>query len=345
MMQIRETKKSCRGFTLVEVIVVCVILALLAAVAVPSFAGYIDKKKADECRVNRKSLLLMYSAEQVKKPSVTIADVLQSTEGKAVRCPSGGTYTSEGDKLACSIPGHGEEIVTAENTPADKVPGREEPPSVITPTPTAELSPTGAPTVSASPTNTSAPTVTGSPTVSPTVTAVPTDTPAPKPTDTEIPEPSIKPDDDEEDELEDELEDMAGDWEDYVEWVVEYKKTHWRVEGVARGTIFEEEKGDKTKYGVYVGGGNLNTDAITNKQKPMESMRDILIVDISKIYRKDEFEANRRTFKTGDLYYDGKDFYVYSGTNANQNSPAPTVTGSYYWVKILEFDDAILDRK
>ena len=41
-------KKSKRGFTLVELIVVLVILAILAALLIPALTGYIDKAKKSQ---------------------------------------------------------------------------------------------------------------------------------------------------------------------------------------------------------------------------------------------------------------------------------------------------------
>ncbi len=46
-----------KGFTLVELIVVIVILAILAAILVPALLGYIDKSKASGCTINKNSLV------------------------------------------------------------------------------------------------------------------------------------------------------------------------------------------------------------------------------------------------------------------------------------------------
>lgn len=43
-----KTKESRRGFTLVELIVVIVMIAMLAAITVPSLVGYIDKAKGQQ---------------------------------------------------------------------------------------------------------------------------------------------------------------------------------------------------------------------------------------------------------------------------------------------------------
>lgn len=47
MKKFKELRKDQKGFTLIEVIVVLVIIAIMAALLIPSLAGYIDKAKSD----------------------------------------------------------------------------------------------------------------------------------------------------------------------------------------------------------------------------------------------------------------------------------------------------------
>ena len=46
-----------KGFTLVEIVVVMVVVGILAAITVPSLAKYIDDGKKRDCEINRKALL------------------------------------------------------------------------------------------------------------------------------------------------------------------------------------------------------------------------------------------------------------------------------------------------
>ena len=43
-----------KGFTLVEIVVVMVVVGILAAITVPSLAKYIDDGKKRDCEINRK---------------------------------------------------------------------------------------------------------------------------------------------------------------------------------------------------------------------------------------------------------------------------------------------------
>ena len=62
--KLKDLRKSKKGFTLVELIVVLVILAILAAILVPALLGYIDKARekqittdANACYTALQSLL------------------------------------------------------------------------------------------------------------------------------------------------------------------------------------------------------------------------------------------------------------------------------------------------
>ncbi|MEG0095654.1 MAG: prepilin-type N-terminal cleavage/methylation domain-containing protein [Erysipelotrichaceae bacterium] len=48
MKKLQKFKKDVKGFTLVEIIVVLLIIAILAAIAIPTMIGYVDEAKESE---------------------------------------------------------------------------------------------------------------------------------------------------------------------------------------------------------------------------------------------------------------------------------------------------------
>lgn len=58
MTQLTKNLKKKKGFTLVEVIIVLVILAILAAILIPSLVGYIDKANEKASIANCRSFVM-----------------------------------------------------------------------------------------------------------------------------------------------------------------------------------------------------------------------------------------------------------------------------------------------
>lgn len=93
-----------KGFTMVEIIVVMVVVGILAAITVPSLGKYIDNGKKRDCEINRKALLARLESDRALAPGVTMAEVL--AENTDISCPSGGVYSAPDDNtVECSVHG------------------------------------------------------------------------------------------------------------------------------------------------------------------------------------------------------------------------------------------------
>ena len=106
-------KKNKKGFTLVEIMIVVAIIALLAAIAVPSFMNARSKSMQSSCQNN---LRLIDGAMQqfARDYSNTLATAMTQLVGTNAYikdtpvCKGGGSYTlpaNLGAKTSCSVHG------------------------------------------------------------------------------------------------------------------------------------------------------------------------------------------------------------------------------------------------
>lgn len=112
MMRDLMNRRRQRGFTLVEIMIVVLIIGILLAVAVPSFMNARERSRAQACRSNLRQIqaakeqwAMANNAGQTAEP--TQAQLSPEFIQTWPTCPSGGNYTigNMGTNPTCSIGG------------------------------------------------------------------------------------------------------------------------------------------------------------------------------------------------------------------------------------------------
>ena len=111
-MHFKRLNKSRRGFTLVEIMIVVMIIGILLAVATPKFLNAREGSYARTCQSNLKNILGAKErwAMDNNKPfdaTPTMANLVTDYLKVTPECPAGGVYTVDRlDRLpACSVGG------------------------------------------------------------------------------------------------------------------------------------------------------------------------------------------------------------------------------------------------
>lgn len=92
-----KNRKNRRGFTLVELLVVVLILATLMAVALPLYLSSVADSSKKTCRANMQSIANAAQAWKVKQRAADFSTLtisaLTPDLGATPVCPDGGTYS------------------------------------------------------------------------------------------------------------------------------------------------------------------------------------------------------------------------------------------------------------
>ncbi len=107
-------RSSERGFTLIELMMVVLIIGILVTIAVPVFQQMSDAARRRTCQANLRVLdgaIQNYAAEHDGAYPAQLNDLVNPSYVRTLpSCPSGGNYALAGTggamQVTCDLPGH-----------------------------------------------------------------------------------------------------------------------------------------------------------------------------------------------------------------------------------------------
>lgn len=90
-----------KGFTLIELVIVTVIIGLLSLTALSSIHKFKERSETAVCKFNRQQLEIKYQLNQVSLFEADFTSLLEDSELQ-LSCPKGGIYRYDDNILSCS---------------------------------------------------------------------------------------------------------------------------------------------------------------------------------------------------------------------------------------------------